>query len=134
MEQILKNKLKLLKYDISPEIADKIWEKLIRKEIKINKIKTYFFSSLAIMSLMAMVPVFKLLFNDLNKSGIFDYISIALFYSGSILGYWKELSLSILESLPITSINISFTLIFIFFLSIKYMSKQIIRNQLLTIN
>ena len=124
MEKELTQLFKKIKYANDPNLEQKIWSNIIIKEKnKINR-KMFLLSIISLSSFVVLFPAFKLLFNDLNQSGFFEYISLGVFYNSSF-SYWKELSISILESLPMTSIIISSTFTFIFLISIKYINQQI---------
>ncbi|HEV7424394.1 MAG TPA: hypothetical protein VGO21_04365 [Candidatus Paceibacterota bacterium] len=117
------------KYEPSEDIAQSSWCAVVLADKRTTRFKLWAFSLFGFFSLIGFIPVWKMLSDDLAHSGFFEYLSVA-FSGGSIALYWKELGFSILESLPMTSIIVTLTLIFIFFLSIKYTMKQIIRTPL----
>ena len=120
-------------YQSEPDLSISIWNKIIKREKKIAKIKLLVFSFLGLTSFLSSIPVIKILLNDLSKSGFYDYLSVLFSGNGIFISYWKEISLSITESLPSASIFYAFTLIFIFILSLRFVVKQIISGQLLTL-
>jgi len=67
--------------------------------------------------------------NEFSKSGFYEYLALMFSSNGEITSYWKELTLSMAESLPVMAIIYTLFLIFILFLSAKYVTKQIIKNQ-----
>ena len=79
-------------------------------------------------SLAGLIPAFKIMLSDLTQSGFYEYFS--LIFSDGLTNsvYWKELSLSLAESLPAISIILTLSLVFISFLSIRYFIKTIINN------
>jgi hypothetical protein len=79
-----------------------------------------------------LVPTFKILLADLTRSGFYEYFSLLFSDTGSIISYWKEFTFSIAESLPIISIISVLSLLFVCFLSLKYLIKQINKNQLIS--
>ncbi len=85
-----------------------------KKDSRIKRIKLGLFSILGFLSLASLVPVLRMLSSDLAQSGFWEYLSVG-FGNGSLFYYWKETTLSILESLPMTSIIMSLCLVFIFF-------------------
>jgi hypothetical protein len=119
------------KYEENFNLSKDIWITIIKREKRNTQIKLWVFTSIGITSLGGLVPAFKILSNDLAQSGFFEYLSLAFSDSGLILSIWREFVFSLAESLPILSIIFTLSLIFIFFLSLKYMMKQIFGNQLL---
>ena len=120
------------KAEYEPEsiLASTVWSAIIARDRRIIRFKLWIFSFMGFASLVGLVPVFKILLNDLAQSGFYEYFSLIFSDGGSMLAYWKELFLSLAESLPVFSIISTLSLFFIFFLSLKYLTKQIIRNQL----
>lgn len=130
MDENIKKAFLKVKYETNDNLAQDIWLKIASHNKRIIRLKLYTFSLLSLVSLVGFFPVFKILLNDFAKSGFYEYLSIAFSLNGAFISYWKELSYSLAESLPITSIIFSFALIFVFFISIKYALKQIIKGQL----
>jgi len=109
-------------------LADNIWNSIVMREKRIAKLKLGLFSLIGMLSLVGAVPVFKTLITDFTQSGFYEYFSL-LFSSGSALASsWKELIYSLAESLPIFSIILSFMVVFVFFLSLRYVLQQIIKS------
>ena len=130
MEKELKKAFHRVKYGEKPDLAENIWEGIVRYNKRIARIKLWVFSFIGLLSLAGLIPAWKALSSDLAQSGFYEYLSLAFSNGNSILPFWKELSFSLAESVPIMSTIISLSLIFIFFLSLKSASKQIIRGQL----
>ena len=129
MEKELKNAFHRVKYEDNIHLADNIWLKIALRNKLIARIKIWVFSSIGLASLLGLIPAFKVLSNDLMESGFYEYLSLIFSNSNSIASYWRELSLSLAESLPTASIALSLSLILIFFLSLKFTTKQIIKGQ-----
>lgn len=67
-------------------------------------------------------------FKNVVSSGIYNYISL-IFSDIEVLTYWKELSLSILESLPFLGLAIGFMVLGIFIWSLLKTAKiQVMKN------
>ena len=129
MEKELKNAFHRVKYEDNIHLADNIWLKIALRNKLIARIKIWVFSSIGLASLLGLIPAFKVLSNDLMESGFYEYLSLIFSNSNSIASHWRELSLSLAESLPTASIALSLSLILIFFLSLKFTTKQIIKGQ-----
>jgi hypothetical protein len=130
MRHKLKEILQKAKYESDPSLAENVWRAVIARDKHINRLKLWAFAFIGLASLAGLVPALKALLSDLAQSGFSEYFSLIFSDSGLILSYWKELFFSLAESLPILSVTLSLTLIFIFFLSLKYTMKQIIKSQL----
>ncbi len=91
-------------------------------------IKQILYSSVSIISLLGLVYSGNYVFNLLINSGIYEYMSL-VFVNMQVLAYWKELSYSIIESLPFFELAILMGLISIFMWSLRKITKiQIINN------
>ncbi len=130
MEKELKKVFQKAKYEESSGLASGIWQNIAIRSKRKARFELWAFSFIGIISLTGLVPALKALSNNLVQSGFYEYFSLIFSNSSSLLSYWKELAFSIAESLPVMSIVLSLSLVFIFFLSIKYATRQVIRGQL----
>ena len=130
MEQKLKKSFQKIKYEMDSNLPENIWQFIVLREKNFALLKLWSFVSIGTLSFIGLIPVLTILFSDLRKSGFYEYLSIAFSSSGSLITYWKDFLLLLGESLPIMSIIATLTLIFIFFLSLKYMMRQIIKGHL----
>lgn len=133
MEKQLVKIFQAAKYESAINLPDKIWRAIAVREAKTSKIKLWVLSFIGLFSLVGLVPAFQMLFRDFTQSGFSEYFSL-LFGGGSLASYWRELALSLAESLPALSIIATLSLFFIFFLSMRYLMKQVDKNQLALIN
>jgi hypothetical protein len=120
------------KYEPDSKLAFSIWSTLIAKDKHATQIKMWSLASVLFASLIGLVPAFQILLSGLAHSGFYEYFSLIFSDGGSMITYWKELSLSLAESLPVMSIVFALSLFFVCFLSLKYLIKQISRNQSLS--
>jgi len=116
------------KHEPESDLVEKTWRKVVLREKRVLRLKLYLFSFIGLVSLTGFIPAFKMLLNDFTQSGFYEYLSLAFSSNGLIFSYWKEFSYSLLQSLPATSIVLSLILVLIFFLSLRYIIKQIINN------
>ncbi|HNW71426.1 MAG TPA: hypothetical protein PKZ36_01030 [Candidatus Paceibacterota bacterium] len=107
-----------------------VWKRIIKQKKHALKVKLGIFSFLGTTSLVGFIFMFKTLLSDLSQSGFYQYLSMAFSNKDILVTYWKEFAFSITESLPMASTLYSLTLIFIFFLCLRYAMKQIIKGQL----
>jgi len=130
MEKELVKAFHKARYEEKPDLAENIWHNIVIRNKRIIRFKLWTFSFIGFTSLIGLIPAWKALSSNLAQSGFYEYLSLIFSNSGSVLSYWKELAFSIAESLPMMSIILSLSLVFILFFSIKYATKQIIRGQL----
>jgi len=119
-------------YEPNQDLEGLIWSSIIKRDKRNAQFKLWAFGLVGVASLAGLVPTFKILFTDLTRSGFYEYFSLIFSDTGSIISYWKELAFSLAESLPIISIISVLSLLFVCFLSIKYIMKQINRDQLIS--
>lgn len=130
MEKQLTEIFKKAKYQEGINLSKNIWQSIAKHNKHIIRLKLWMFSFIGLVSFVGIIPAWNALSLDLTHSGIYEYFSLIFSNNGSLLLYWKEFLYSLAESLPTMSIAISFSLLFIFFLSLKYATKQIIKGQL----
>jgi hypothetical protein len=128
MQEKLIEIFKKAKYEPSPSLVAVVWSGIIARDERIARIKLWLYTSVGFISLAGLIPAFKMLTNDLSQSGFYEYFSLIFSDGGSILAYWKEFVFSLLESLPMVSIIFTFSLLFICFLSLRHLVKQIGRS------
>jgi len=131
MQDRLTKAFQKARYEEDSNLTQEVWRAIVLHDKCIARVKLWAFSAVGFFSLAGLVPTFKVLSTDLAQSGFYEYFSLIFSDSGLILSIWREFVFSLIESLPVLSIILSLTLIFIFFLSLKYAMKQIGRGQLL---
>ena len=113
------------KYKEDSGLARNVWQKIVLREKRNTLLKLWTFVLMGVASFIGLMPALKVLSSNLTQSGFYEYFSLIFSDSGSIISYWKEFAFSLVESLPLTSIILTLSLIFFFFLSIRYIMKQI---------
>jgi hypothetical protein len=131
MQANLKDIFQKAKYEPDENLAFSVWQTLITREKREAKFKLWSFSFIGIFSFVGLIPTFQTLLSNLSHSGFYEYFSLIFSDGGAMLNNSKEFSLSLAESLPIMSIIFTLSMIFVCFLSLKYIFKQIIKNQLI---
>ena len=116
-----------LKASYQPEagLADDLWQTIEKRKNRSAHFKLTILSITGGASISGLASTLKILSGDLAQSGFYEYFSLIFSDSRLMLAYWKELAFSLAESLPIMSMIISLSLIFILFLSLKHLMKQI---------
>ena len=128
MSENLKKAFQKLEYEPKTNLAENIWYSIVAHEKHFIRVKLYIFSFAGFLSILGFMPVFKALFSEFTQSGFYEYFSLVFSSGSNLFSYWKELILSLTESLPVVNIIFLFSLIFIFLLSMHYVLKQIINN------
>ena len=132
MQDKLTKIFKSAKYETTTDLNEKVWNTIVIRNKRNTRIKFWAFASMEFASIAGLVPVIKMLLTDLSQSGFYEYFSLIFSDSGTIFLYWKELILSLVESLPIMSIIYTLSLLFIVFLSLRYLMKQVGKNNQLS--
>jgi len=128
----LKEIFNMAKYHSESRLSGDIWQVIKLKKDRMTSWKIIGYSSLSILSLSGSAISIKSLIEESNKLGFFKYFSLAFSDSGIIATYWREYTLSLVDSLPVISIIISLFLVFVLLLSIERLFSQL-KNKLLTI-
>lgn len=121
----LKEAFQKASYHPESRLSDDIWSFIQKKELIQSKIKFWSYSSIGLFSLIGFIPVFKSLLTRMSTSGFYDYLSMAFSGGSTISYYWKEFLLSLVDSLPFTSLVFSLFLLFILIISIKKSLEQL---------
>jgi len=130
MEQNIKKLFHQATYKPKSDLSDNVWHFLTMREKRVARLKLWAFSLVGGTSFVAFVPAIKMVLSDLTQSGFYEYVSLGLSNGGSILSFWKEFALLLADALPIVSIIVSLSLVFIFFLSLRGAMKEVTRGQL----
>jgi len=104
---------KLFTYLKPPEPPAELFERIIlaiqrERELRQTKRLLFGFLFLLIVSFVTTPLSLTMLINQIETSGIFYFISVAISDFGTFLVLWQDFSLAILESLPLTGM-IAFT-------------------------
>lgn len=72
-------------------------------QVERRRAKVYFFVSAGALPFSVIGVVFsgKYLLQGFYQSGFYHYLSLALTWDSAVFGYWKELSYSLVETMPI---------------------------------
>jgi len=130
VEQNLQKLFKQASYQPESRLSGDVLLLVEAKSSRIAKWKTIGYLSASVLSLSLSVMSIKSVIEQFTTTGFYNYLSLAFSDSGIIATYWKEYILSLVDSLPILSIILSFSLLFVLFISIKRVSYQF-KNKLL---
>lgn len=129
MSMTHKNK-QLFSTHLPPEMSDRLLSKIIgrikeeRRNLSIKQ-RLIIFSIGLTFSSLAFMPTFRLVQNDLQISAFGQFLSLLISDGATMLIYWKNFSMTLLESLPVMSLAIFVAVIYIFVQSLKYLTLDI---------
>jgi hypothetical protein len=133
MDSDLTKAFQKAQYHPESRLSDSILLIIEAQEKRNARINLWIYSTIGTFSLVGLFPVIRLLISDFAQSGFYEYLSLA-FSDNRALLYWKEVNLSLTESLPMTSIIFSLALVFIFILSLRFIARNIrVRARLITV-
>jgi hypothetical protein len=111
-------------YHPERRLSDGILLSISNLEHKKARAMFWVYSTISALSFVGLFPIIKLLVSRFAQSGFYEYLSLA-FSDSRALTYWKEIILSITESIPMTSLILFLALVFILILSLRFMVRNI---------
>lgn len=90
---------------VSPSVPARLYDSvLLRIDVEArhaSRLKFAVFAPLAFLSSVAVVVSFQYMARETAQSGLSEYLSIIFSDGGTILSYWKEFLVSLVESAPV---------------------------------
>ena len=101
--------------------------KRIHKEERFLAIKrrVAFFSFIMACSAVFFIPAVKMVQAELSESEFAQFFSLLFSDFGIMMASWQSFSLALLESLPVTSIAVFSAVLFAFFGSLRFLTRDI---------
>lgn len=114
----------------SPEPPKGLFNKImarIQEERRLLTIKRRItiFSLGVVGSAVALIPTFKMVQTGLYESGFLYFFSLIFSDFGTVVSYWQNFIMSLLETLPVINLVILLIIIFIFMESLKFLVKDV---------
>lgn len=100
-------------------LLEKIFIAIGKESARALKVKIVLLSGLSLAAAAAFIPAWRELQSELSRSGFFEFVSLLISDSSVALAYWKEFSLSLLESLPALGVAAVLGTLFALFLSLQ---------------
>jgi hypothetical protein len=99
----------------------------IRQEQKTRQLKFRIavFSICLFGSAAAFFPAIKIVWTEFAESGFISFLSLLFTDAGAVLGAWQSFGLSLLETLPVTSLIVLFSISVMFICSLRFLSRDI---------
>ncbi|MDD3284751.1 MAG: hypothetical protein PHZ07_04110 [Patescibacteria group bacterium] len=112
-------------FEPNTDLYKKILTNVNSKQKAFARRRFFIFLFLFLGSLIALIPVIKLLYLDFLQSGFFQFFLLIFSDSKVVVKYWQSFVLILLESLPIISVIMFFGVVFVLLESIRFLSKDI---------
>lgn len=119
MEQNFKKIFKIGLKESRTDLSNTIWFNIIEKETESLRVRRWVYVSLGFLSLTGFILMIKNVIVQFIQTGFYKYLSLAFSDSSYISSHFKDFILTLTDSLPTTSLMLSFFLLFIFFISIR---------------
>lgn len=120
--------LNLEQIEPSEKLRGQILARIDFEKRRSARIRLAFFGTVAAASSVAIIPSFQYATGEFSQSGFYEYLSLLFSDSGAVLASWREFTLSLIESLPITEIAIFLAAVFVFLVSAKLAIRNIYTN------
>lgn len=105
-------------------LQSRILAKISMEEKRFAKIKVWAFGGSTAVSFCASLWAIIYLVGSIKATGFWQYFSLIFSENGAMLAYWRELSFSLAESLPIVSLIIFLTTTCFFIWSVANVMKK----------
>jgi hypothetical protein len=99
----------------------------IKEEHRLMSIRRriFVFSSLSIISIVALIPTFNWTHQSFSETGFFQFLSLIFTDTSVVLAYWKSFVMTLTESFPIISATVFLAVFAIFLTFLKSLAKNI---------
>ena len=99
---------------IPKNLVDNIVLRIEKESHKEAKLRAISLSLVSVTSLLISIPIISSLITSFTQSGFYNYLSIIFSDSDVAITYWKEILMSLAESLPVIGITSLFVVMAIF--------------------
>ena len=128
-----KNQPFLSQIEPSRKLSEKILSAIAHEKQRRARIHFVVFDFSCVTSAVAIIPAFQYALQEFSRTGFYEYFSLLFSDGGLLLSYWKEFSLSLIESLPLLGLTVLLVTIFAllksFTLAAKNMRVAFLRSQ-----
>lgn len=105
-------------------LLNKIFTRIrLEEEIFSVRKRLVLFSSLALVSVAAFVPVIRLCAAEFTQSGFYQFIALFFSDAGAVAANWQDFGMALFESLPATSSVALFATMMMFLWSSKHLAQ-----------
>ena len=115
-----------MRIELPEGIFDRIMARLKAEQRLLTvKRRLVIFSVGALGSMAAFIPAFKMAQLEISNSGFLQFFSLLFSDFGTVAAYWQSFTILLLESLPAMSLAVFLAVIFVFFESLRFLSRDI---------
>lgn len=126
------NEIEYQEVTLPKDLVNNIILKVDEKDRQKSKIKALGLSLVSITSFLISIPIISQIITSFTQSGFYNYLSLIISDYDVVIVYWKEITISLVESLPIIGIVSLLTVALVFAWStIKATSE--VRNAIITV-
>lgn len=120
-------KLFALVEDLEPraELLMRVNSAVDRAERRHVFVRAVAFTVVAFVAVGALIPAWRELQAEVMQSGFVQFVSLLVSDFGLVATYWKEFSLSILESVPVLGITAVLGSVFTLLISLRFMARDL---------
>jgi hypothetical protein len=119
MEQELRKTLKEGSYHPELHLSDDIWHSIVVRRKRKNTVNTTS-NILATSFFVALfIPIVADLVSEFKQSGFYEYTSLLFSDTGLVARYWKEYIMSVVDSLPTTSLILTSLLVLVILILVR---------------
>lgn len=137
-----KNYEQLFSHLTPPEMPDNLFEKIMRriqKERQFSILKRrVMILSIGMIGIIgagaAFIPAFKMARTELYESGFPYFLSLIFSDFGTVVAYWQNFIMSLLETLPVMGLAILLIIILVFLGSLRFLARNVKSIFILTTN
>lgn len=108
----------------SAQLLHTVLLRVEEERLRVAKVKLFFSGIFTIASLGAFVPVLRYAGAELASSGFLQYFSLLFSDSATIISFWKEISLSLAETLPVFGVALIFAVLLALLSSLKILAES----------
>jgi len=106
-------------------LLESVLVKVRLEQKKSAKRELIFVGSTAAGSLIAIIPVFSYFIDGFIQSSFYQYFSLIFSEGTGALAFWKEIGMSLAESLPILSVTVFLTVLVVLIWSIARTARDV---------
>lgn len=114
IKQLIKHRAN---YPLPQGLRESISERVDQLEKNRSQRNFLGFGIFSLASFAGLIISFQNLWNNLKAGGVFEYLSLVASNSGEATLFWREISFSILESVPLITLSIFLALIVTFIIT-----------------
>jgi hypothetical protein len=91
-------------YEVTPALSERILKRICQAEAKKALIESFLSYSFVVLASFLCFGAFWWIYQDATQTGLWTSLSLIFTDGSTVMSYWKEFSMSIIESLPFISL------------------------------